>query len=151
MNKGQTDDLAESAGPWRAVDFRPDLDAADGCPSCESWGVLPRGPRSPARPCLDCQPVVRLMPKSSPASRLDQRWLRGAERTSFAQELRTLYEAGATVGELAWSHRRSHTLIYSLLTEAGVELPIHTRRRPGGPRGRVPEQGRETARGGPAR
>ncbi|MER5488989.1 hypothetical protein ABT024_38050 [Streptomyces sp. NPDC002812] len=149
MNKGRADELAESAGPWPAVDFRPDLDAADDCPSCESWGVLPRGPGSPARPCPDCQPVVRLMPKSSPASRLDQRRLMGAERASFAQELRTLYDAGATVGELARSHRRSQTLICSLLTEAGVASPFHDRRTSRA-RGRVPEQGRDTAGRGTA-
>ncbi|WP_328946292.1 helix-turn-helix domain-containing protein [Streptomyces sp. NBC_00250] len=57
-------------------------------------------------------------------SRLDQRLLKGAERQRFAQELRTLYEDGATVGELAWSHRRSHALIHRLLTEVGVELPL---------------------------
>ncbi|GGT14464.1 hypothetical protein GCM10010222_65580 [Streptomyces tanashiensis] len=146
MDKGRADGLAEPAGPWRAVDFRPDLDAADGCPSCESWGVLPRGLGGPARPCPDCQSAVRLMPTSSPTSRLDQRLLRGAERTSFARELRTLYEAGATVGELAWSHRRSHTLICRLLTEAGV-ASVFQGRRTGRARGRDPEQGREAAPG----
>lgn len=48
--------------------------------------------------------------------------MRGADRATLATNLKTAYQTGSSVRDLAHQHRRSYGFIHKLLTEADTPM-----------------------------